>query len=319
MKRTLMSLLRPVLGSARARLSPRSRQIRRDAASAEAALLAGFSALQQVAGRGDVAEIVCRAHGAELVLHDGRRFSFDPADRLQRLYSLPVTGEFERKETEWVRRHVGTGQWCVDAGGSFGWYAILLAQCVGFDGRVHVFEPIPRTAEVLRGNIARNGCSNVRIHLVALAAEPGEAELFVPDIGVSGSLRLHEYGKGYETFRCPVRRLDDIAAAERWSRLDFLKADIEGAELDLLRGAETTLARWRPLLLLEIQANSTRRFGHEPDAVFAWLLERGYRAAWVSENQRLARVSGVEHPLPDYNFIFVPDERREEFLWEPAR
>lgn len=315
MNRSLLQSLRHEAARWRDRLSPARRRARAATRQAEQARADGFAALAAVAGRGDVREVVLRAGEAELVLTDGRRFRYDPADRLERLYSLPVTGEFERKETEWVRRWVRPGDHCVDAGGSFGWYAVLLAQAAGPEGRVHVFEPIPRTVRVLEDNLRRNACANARVHALALADAAGTMDVFVPDIGVSGSLRLHQYERGYETFACPVRPLDELAAAEGWPRLDFLKADIEGAEFALLRGAERTLARHRPRLLLEIQADSTRRFGHEPADVFRWLGERSYVAGWVTPDGNLARVRGDEAVLPDYNFVFVPADQAAAYPW----
>lgn len=315
MNRSLLERLRHEAARWRDRWSPVRRRARAAARAAEGARVAGFAALAEVAGRGDVREVVLRAGEAELVLQDGRRFRYDPSDRLERLYSLPVTGEFERKETEWVRRWVRPGDHCVDAGGSFGWYAVLLSRAVGPGGRVHVFEPIPRTVRVLEGNLRRNGCTNVEVHALALADAAGTLDVFVPDIGVSGSLRLHQYERGYETFACPVQTLDALAEAGAWPRLDFLKADIEGAEFALLRGAERILARCRPRLLLEIQADSTRRFGHEPAAVFRWLDDRGYVAGWVDAAGRLGRVQGDEAVLPDYNFIFVPREQAAAYPW----
>lgn len=315
MIRLMLQELRRKAALLRARISPSRRRYRAEIARAEKVRLEGFAAVSAMAGRGDVSEVVFRADGAELVLRDGRRFRYDPADRLERLYSIPVTGEFERKETEWVRRAVNPGDHCVDAGGSFGWYAVLLSQVTGPSGRVHVFEPIPRTVRVLEGNLQRNACKNVVVHAMALADVAGTMDVFVPDIGVSGSLRLHDYSKGYETFACPVRTLDEIAEHERWSRIDFIKADIEGAEFALLRGAERTLARWRPRLLLEIQSESTRRFGHEPVAVFRWLAERGYVACHVANDGKLLKVSGQEAVLPDYNFVFIPNDQVEAYVW----
>lgn len=315
MNRSLLQHLRHQAVLWRDRFSPARRRARAEAARAERARREGFADLSAIAGRGDVREVVFRAKGTELVLNDGRRFRYDPADRLERLYSVPVTGEFERKETEWVRRWVKSGEHCVDAGGSFGWYAVLFSQAVGPNGRVHVFEPIPRTVRVLEGNLRRNACANVQVHALALADAAGTMDVFVPDIGVSGSLRLHDYQEGYETFACPVRTLDELAETDRWSRLDFIKADIEGAEFALLRGAERGLARWQPRLLLEIQADSTRRFGHEPAAVFRWLAERGYVAGYVAADGVLVRVAGDEAVLPDYNFIFIPRDQAAVYPW----
>jgi FkbM family methyltransferase len=316
MKTSALSRLRRQLGAWIDRFSPSRRWVRRELARVEQARIESFNAVAEMVGRGDVGGLVFTGRDAELVLKDGRRFRYNPADRLERLYSVPATGAFERKETEWVRRWVGLGAHCVDAGGSFGWYAVLLSQLAGEAGSVHVFEPIPRTVDVLKGNLNRNHCCNAQVYPFALADRDGEVDVFVPDIGVSGSLRLHDYRAKFETFACPMRTLDGLAEKENWPRLDFIKADIEGAEFALLRGAERALARWRPRLLLEIQSDSTRRFGHEPAEVFRWLAARGYVAGHVTEAGELRRVEGEEPVLPDYNFVFVPVEQASALQWE---
>jgi FkbM family methyltransferase len=308
MKRLIPKPLHRELVRWRERLSPTRRKARRELVRAEAARVDGVAALVALAGRGDVRELIVREGEAELVLHDGRRFRYNPGDRLERLYSLPITGEFERKETEWVRRWLKPGMHCVDAGGSFGWYAVLMSQAVGNAGGVRVFEPIPRTAGVLEANLKRNACSNAVVHRVALAEADGHMDLYVPDIGVSGSLRLHDYDDAYEVFSCPVRALDSMADEGKWPKIDFIKADIEGAEFALLRGAERVIRRDRPLMMLEAQASSTRLFGYEPSALFAWLEGVGYGAAWVSMAGELVACTGREDTLPDYNFIFFPEE-----------
>ncbi len=314
MKRFIPQSIRRKLVQWRERFSPARRKARRESMRVEAALADGVAILMAMAGRGDIRELVVREGEAELVLCDGRRFRYDPTDRLERLYSLPTTGEFEHKETEWLRRWLKPGCHCIDAGGSFGWYAVLLSQAVGHAGRVHVFEPIPRTAQVLTENLKRNACDNVTVHAVALAEADGTMDLYVPDIGVSGSLRLHDYGDAYEMFSCPVRTLDGMADEGKWPKIDFIKADIEGAEFALLRGAVRLIRRDRPLLMLEVQASSTRLFGHEPSALFEWLQALSYGAGWITKDGNLIACTGREAPLPDYNFIFFPEEFRSSLV-----
>ena len=269
--------------------------------------------MQAMAGRGEIARVTIAATHAELELRDGRLFGFDPRDRLEHLYSLPHSGEFEAKETNWLRRHLREGEHCVDAGGSFGWYAVLFGRGVGASGQVHVFEPIPRTADVLRANLRRNQVhGHVTVAEVALSVEAGTADLYVPDIGVSGSLRLHDHRDTFETFHCPLRRLDDLG--REWMRWDWLKADVEGAEFDLLKGAEALVKRFQPTMMLEIQADSTRKFGYEPEELFDWLHDRSYVGAWVTEEGKLRRFGG-RGTYPDYNFIFVPKHRCNQFEW----
>ena len=100
--------------------------------------------------------------------------------------------------------------------------------------------------------------------------------------------------------------LDSYAEQIGFGRLDFLKADIEGAELLLLKGGRQTLQRFKPTLLLEIQSCSARLFGHEPAAMFDFLENLGYRAWYLTQDGTLVPVDiNRFDSLPDYNFVFV--------------
>ena len=247
------------------------------------------------------------AGAATMTLADGRKYRFDMHEPAARLYSVPYDGTFEAKETEFLRREVKPGMTCIDAGGSFGWYTVLLSRLVGPSGKVYSFEPLPANFRQLEANIALNQCQNVQLECVALSDSAGERELFLPDIGVSGSFELHQYDKSFEKISCSMMTLDQYCQNQAIDKVDFIKADIEGAEWLLLKGASNVIERERPMLFLEIQAHSTRLFGYEPCDVFAWLVERGYRPFWVDPANGLKHVFDPSGVLPDHNFIFIAE------------
>jgi FkbM family methyltransferase len=257
----------------------------------------GYETFCQLSEKKDLENIVFANGKAIITLKDRRRYHFDANDRVGRMYSVPHTGTFEDKETDFVRGFVQTGQVCIDAGASFGWYTILLSVLVGPTGYVHAFEPIPHTFDVLQSNVTLNGCSNVTLNNVALDATNGRKDLFLPDIGVSGSFRLHRYEKTNQTISCRTITLDD-----------YCLEDIEGAEWLMLRGATETLRQSKPVLFLEIQSSSTKLFGYQPAELFTWLVELGYVPHYVTDTGSLDRVENYCEPLPDHNFIFLPTE-----------
>jgi hypothetical protein len=69
-----------------------------------------------------------------------------------------------------------------------------------------------------------------------------------------------------------VRQLDSLGLPQ----VDALKIDVEGAELNVLRGAEKTINRDHPGILIEFSEDNTRQFGYEPGAIKDWLEARGY-------------------------------------------
>lgn len=260
----------------------------------------------QLSQKQDIDSVTFAQGEAIITLKDNRRFHFDPLDRVARMYTVPHIGTFEAKETDFVRSFAQPGMICFDIGASFGWYTILLSKIVGPTGQVHAFEPLPHTFEVLERNVILNECLNVTLDNVALDKTNGQKDLFLPDIGVSGSFHLHEYDKEYETISCPTKTLDDYCLAEGLSRIDFIKADIEGAEWDMLKGALETIRRHHPVLLLEMQSKSTRLFGYDPVQFFAWLVSLGYVPHFAVNGGNLVPLDDYHGELPDHNFIFLP-------------
>jgi FkbM family methyltransferase len=156
-----------------------------------------------------------------------------------------------------VEQLVRAGDVVVDIGGSWGAYADQFARLVGPRGHVYVFEPHPSNS----GSLAaiRAGRRNVTIYPVALSDHAGEAELHIPkvhghQITALSSLTAPDEAADvtYEVVPVRVERLDAILPADG-RPIAFMKCDVEGHELAVLRGAETTLRRSHPTLLIEIE------------------------------------------------------------------
>lgn len=264
---------------------------------------ATFAALSK---ENDIADITFGNGNCVLTLKDERRYFFDPFDKVARMYSVPHTGSFEQKETNFLRGFIKAGQVCFDVGASFGWYTMLLGKLVGPTGHVHSFEPLPHTSDILQRNLSLNGFTNVTLNQVALNQTVGTRDLFLPDIGVSGSFRLHKYDKTYQTISCPTETLDAYCSDHEIDRVHFIKADIEGAEWPMLKGGTEVLNKSKPVLFLEIQAHSTKLFGYDPVDLFDWLDKLGYSPHVVSEDGNLVLLDDYRYRLPDHNFIFLP-------------
>ncbi len=188
----------------------------------------------------------------------------------------------------------------VDVGGNHGLYAGRLARICP---RVHCFEPQPALAMELQEKLPRN----VTIHSMALSDREGSAELRIPPED-DGRASLHPGSPVQgETLRVPLRRLDDVVSEP----VGFVKIDVEGHEMEVLRGAEHILRRDRPTLLIESEA------AHQPGQpfeLFRHLLQRGYQGwfLWRGENVPIAAFSLEKHQRPDRaggyanNFVFQP-------------
>ena len=161
--------------------------------------------------------------------------------------SLAVHGTREADKTELMRREVEQGMTCVDLGANIGYYALLIARLVGPSGRVLCLEPDPRNLELLRRNVALNGLDD-RIEVVGAAASDRSATATMYQAAASNLTTLVEPGARHartSTEERPLQvqttSLDDFMEA-RGKRLNFLRMDIEGYEVDVIRGGLGTLA-----------------------------------------------------------------------------
>jgi FkbM family methyltransferase len=174
-----------------------------------------------------------------------------------------LAGTYEREQTRCFEERLQPGWTLFDVGAHVGYYTLLGAALVGRAGRVISFEPNARNNRFLRRHVAMNGLQQVSIEGAAVSDRAGVAR-FEAGSG-SGTGHLAEHG-GTEV---PTVRLDDYCR-EFDLQPQAVKIDVEGAELKVLRGAESLLVTHHPLLFLSTHGRGVH------DQCVAWLSGRGY-------------------------------------------
>jgi FkbM family methyltransferase len=156
------------------------------------------------------------------------------------------TGAYEPGLQDALVRLLGPGMTVWDVGAHIGFFSLLAARLVGSGGAVHAFEPMAANRERLTAGVALNEAANVVVHDRAVSARPGSAELHAHEHSTMWSLL--DTGRAGE----PVDVVTlDLLAGELGAP-DLVKIDVEGAEVDVLRGGATLLAgEARPALLVE--------------------------------------------------------------------
>jgi len=159
------------------------------------------------------------------------------------------------------RKYFGDGVVALDCGANIGVHTVEWAKCVNGWGEVIAIEAQERVFYALAGNIALNNCLNARAIHAAVGAQIGTMRIPTPDYLSPGSFGSLELRQGERTeFIGQAVDYSDAAAVEikmitidslGLARLDFLKIDIEGMELEALEGAAACLARCRPVLIVE--------------------------------------------------------------------
>jgi FkbM family methyltransferase len=179
---------------------------------------------------------------------------------------------------------------CVDIGSSYGDAFFQMIRYAPW-GKHFAFEPIPHVAAMLRDKYP-----GFAIFEVALSDRAGESDFqhVVSDSGYSG-LRRRSYPSAdlqIETIRVKTARLDDLLPAG--VKIDFVKIDVEGAELQVFRGALQTIRRWRPVILFEHGLGGADHYDTTPEMIFDLLhgecdLQISTLSGWLHGESPLTR------------------------------
>ncbi len=154
--------------------------------------------------------------------------------------------DYEPETFRFLRETLKRGDTVLDIGGHIGLFAVVAARLVGANGKVFSFEPTPFTRGVLQEVVELNECSGiVEVRGEAVAARRGEMTFFDTGEPISNANSLVKSERSQIEMRVPTVSVDEFAA-ERRLTIDCLKIDVEGAELDLLRGVRKTFLNDRP-------------------------------------------------------------------------
>jgi FkbM family methyltransferase len=153
-------------------------------------------------------------------------------------------GLFESEKQRLISSIIQPDSVFYDVGANVGFYSLLGAVLVGATGRVFAFEPLPRNLAYLRRHLALNRAVNVDVLELAVGEQDGVGSFTDEATGCMG--HLSEEG----AISVPVARLDSLVDSGRLLPPNYIKMDIEGAELSALRGARSCIRQYRPLIFL---------------------------------------------------------------------
>ncbi len=223
-----------------------------------------------------------------------------------------LRGTYEPGTLAVIQECLRPGEVFVDAGANIGLMSLLAARTVGPGGSVYSFEADPANFSILERNLALNRAANVRPFNLALGSSPGQGLIYRSAEG-KGSSSLFPPGDRAAAAGVPIRiqTLDAFLAGRGPLRIRMLKADVEGWELEFLKGAAGCLAGPEaPILCLEY---SHLHLAERPDADFYPFLREvnQYRIFKLAEGKfklsRLTEVmSAADLPDEDNLFCFLP-------------
>lgn len=222
-------------------------------------------------------------------------------------------GSYEKDESNIVFQMLQDGDFVIDAGANLGWYSIQLAK--RFKNIViHAFEPIPQTFSLLKKNIELNDLKNVILHNFALGKTSGVEDFFYFKGGsaIASRRNLLEHIKA-DKVSCKIITLDSMVNHLQLQRLDFFKCDVEGSELDVIKGGVQSLERFLPIIYIELFHGWCEKFGYVPNDVISILNAIGYDGFKIHEKE-LTRVNNIEEISDSFNFFFMSPKKHFKII-----
>jgi FkbM family methyltransferase len=218
---------------------------------------------------------------------------------------------FESAERTFAENFVRPGATVLDIGAHHGYYTLLFSRKAGPQGKVVAFEPSPRERRRLALHLRINRCKNVAIEDCALGEAEGTEQLYLADPSESGcnSLRRPDVSARTQLVSVRTRCLDRVLGERVIEHVDFIKLDVEGAELSVLKGAPELLRRRpRPVILAEVQDIRTRPWGYPAREIIRFLSGAGY--TWFRPLPD-GRIEEIDATLEEYdgNFVAIPVEQ----------
>jgi FkbM family methyltransferase len=215
-------------------------------------------------------------------------------------------GMYEPNELAFLAGTLKPGMTVIDVGANEGLVTLVSASCVGETGRVLAIEPSSREFDRLRANLGLNRLVNVQAFRLALYSHAGSSLLTLAELGHEGLNAIGEHianphvsVAGSETVE--LETLDGFMAAQRLDRLDLVKLDAEGSEAQILAGGVATLRRFRPLLLIEVDAGHLAAQGSTVEELLELLGDLGYDV-WSFGADGVPRPRRGDEPL-SHNII----------------
>jgi FkbM family methyltransferase len=233
----------------------------------------------------------------------GVKIACDKDDRRIAPIEILNFGEYEKYDSAMIFRLIKANNTVMDIGANIGWYSISIAKRIP-DAQVYSFEPIPKTFELLTRNVALNQSPAIKLNNFGFSnVEEDITFYYYPEgSGNASSTNLTDRDT-VEKISCRVTTLDVFCAQEKIA-VDFIKCDVEGAELFVFQGGIKTINKDKPIIFAEILRKWAAKFNYHPNDIIKLFASMGYRC-FVAKAHTLVEFTSVDEHTTETNFFFL--------------
>lgn len=240
----------------------------------------------------------------------GIRFIVDSLDKRTVALEAFNFGTYEKEDSEMIYKLISPESHIIDIGANIGWYTLHIARMLT-SGSIHCFEPIPETFQKLQDNIQINGLSNIVCNPIALSEKKQQLSFYYnpKQTGASSSRNITENDEVVKLELDSIT-LDDYVAMKQLTQIDFIKCDVEGAELFVFQGASHVLTTFKPVVFTEMLRKWAAKFGYHPNDIMQLFHNLGYEAYYV-EDGSLNKITTITEETIPTNFFFLHTDKHQ--------
>lgn len=242
----------------------------------------------------------------------GIRIECTPGDLRIAPIEILNFSDYEKEESLMMDRLLLDGDTFFDIGANIGWYSINIAVSRR-NSKVFSFEPIKKTYDQLKKNISLNQISNIESHNFGLSDTSGVFTFYYYPEGSGNASIANLTGRhDIENLQCEVQTMDHYTEVKKIN-VDFIKCDVEGAELLVFKGGINTIKRDRPIVLAEILRKWSEKFNYNPNEIFSLFRQIGYKS-YTCNGTRLSLFDQMSEETKQTNFFFLHADRHASLI-----
>ena len=224
-----------------------------------------------------------------------------------------ATHPYEQESWQFLYNFISPRFTIIDLGANQGFYTILASLRAPL-GKVYAFEPHPTERAKLIKNLHLNNSQNVIVESLAVGNFQGSTS-FHACFDCQGSFSsimppAQDVYSHIKIIRVPITTLDQYIKTRKIKKIDLLKVDVEGGELNVFKGGLHVLAKKRPMILCEIEAKRANQWGNTANEVLQFLKRNNYKCFTLNKLGKLSLIKR-NYICEDGNVLAIAAEKVE--------
>lgn len=220
---------------------------------------------------------------------------------------------YEQKEINMIFRLISDGSVIFDIGANIGWYSLNIRNKIK-NSFIYAFEPIRSNYDLIKKNIRLNNLNNIKVYNLGLSNK-NDKIIFYYNPSKTGNTSIKNLSDSRNVIKiaCNVKKMDDFVKKNNIKKIDFIKCDVEGAELLVFKGGKESLQKYKPIIFTEMLRKWAAKFDYHPNDIIAFLKNLGYLCFEI-KNNRLCEFFVMDNKTLSTNFFFLHQQKHKKLI-----